>query len=237
MQRRGTIFGRVCLWAALLLASGGADAVAQATSMEQGIAAEFRSLASHASTIFVGRIVAIERKGGVVEVTFRIEAPVAGQVAPVYVLREWAGLWPPGHSRYTAGQRVLAFLHSSSAAGLSSPVHGAEGLVPVVVQGANAPPLLDIRRLASAVVRSPNTPIPNEAEGGMLLSGVLTLISSRDAEATPGPLLFPLPTRGSKPVGQPRSRDPRYPVVLPAPPNRRGPLKMPVLMGDGIELP
>lgn len=235
VQVRWTFWQRVGLCAALVLSGGGATLKAQATGGGQGIAAELQSLAFHASTIFVGQITSIKRKGSVVEVTFRVEQPVAGAAAVSHVVREWAGLWPPEQSRYSVGQRALAFLHASSAAGFSSPVHGAEGLVPVVVQGADAPRLLDLRRVAAAVVRSPNTPLPTEAEGGMLLSDALAMMAPQIRETGSTPVLLPLPTRGGQPR-RPGKDDPRYPVILPAQPRPRGPLKGPVSLGGGVEL-
>ncbi len=236
MQRQWTFLGKVGLCAVLSIVGSAAPSQGQATGLGQGIAAELASLASHASTIFVGQISSIERKGSVVEVTFRVEQPVAGAIPANCVLREWAGLWPPGHSRYTVGQRVLAFFHTSSAAGLSSPVHGAEGLIPVVVQGAGAPRLLDIRRVAAAVVRSPGTPLPTDAEAGMLLNDVLDVISPGNLETATIPVYLPLPSRGKLPVDLPGRSNPRYPVMVPVQSHPRGPLKMPVSLGGGVEL-
>lgn len=140
---------------------------------DEAIVQEFGVLSRDASLIFVGQIVTIQRSSGFVHVTFRVEQPVSGLTGSSYTMREWAGLWPPGTVRYTVGQRVLAFLHAPSAAGASSPVHGAEGLVPVVVQGANAPELVDIRRVAASLERVPGTALPGTDSGAMLLSEVL----------------------------------------------------------------
>ena len=237
MQRLWTILQQAGLCGALVLACAGAPArAAQATGLGQGIASELHLLASRASTVFVGQITSIKHKGGVVEVTFRIEQPIAGAVSASYVIREWAGLWPPGQNRYTVGQRDLAFLHAPSSAGLSSPVHGAEGLVPVVVQGAEVSPLLDIRRVAAAVERSQSTPLPTDAEGGMLLSDVLGVISAPPRMILSGPVSRPLPTHGAKPVGVPKTFGPQKPVLAPVQHNPRGPLSMPVRTGGALVL-
>ncbi len=157
------------------------------------IANELQVLASHAAVIFVGQITSIEHRSGIVEVSFRVEQPVRGAVGTTVLLREWAGTWAPGQSRYLLGQRVLAFLHAASPAGVSSPVHGAEGLVPVLVQGADAPRLLDIRRVAASVVRAAGTPLLTEANGAVQLADVLPIFAagrtSSVAEPAHGPLL------------------------------------------------
>ncbi len=170
---------------------------------------ELGSLASRAGTIFVGQVISIERRAGVVEVGFSIEQIVVGGAGGSYTLREWAGLWPQGQSRYTLGERALIFLHAPSAAGFASPVDGAEGVLPVIVQGANAPQLLDIRRVAAALLRAPGTPLPTETEGAILLSEATSIVA--EMRSTPdvadaygsirhrqlkAPVRFPVPIRG-----------------------------------------
>jgi hypothetical protein len=54
---------------------------------------------------------------------------------------------------------VMMFLHAPSAAGLSTPVDGMEGVVPVVVTAADAPPMLDVRRLGTRVGRGLGSPL------------------------------------------------------------------------------
>lgn len=162
----GTLLGVLLFWPGQL-------AAAQAAIPNSAITGELRSLASHSALVFVGQITSIQRRTGVVDVAFRVEQTVSGAAAGTYVMHEWAGLWPPGHLRYVVGQRVLAFVYGASAAGLNGPVHGAEGLVPVVVQGANAPRLLDVRRLAAAVVRAPGTPLPSERDGAIPLNDAI----------------------------------------------------------------
>lgn len=228
MQTCRTFLRLLALYTALLAAVSGAGAAAQSPSLEQGIAAELQSLASHAGTIFVGQITSIDRKGGVVEVTFRVDQPVHGATQRNFVLREWAGLWPQGHVRYAVGQRVLAFLHTNGAAGLSSPVHGLEGLVPVVVQGRDASPLIDVRRLAAAVIRTPNTALPTEAQAGMLLSDALALTSPQSSATVTNSGQVPLPMRGKQPRTLPLRGQPQGPVEEPVLGTHSGPLRMPL---------
>ncbi len=150
--------------------------------------------------IFVGQITSIQRRASVVEVAFRVEQSVNGAPGQKYVMREWAGLWPPGQARYAVGQRVLAFVHGGSAAGFSSPVHGPEGLIPVVVQGANAPELLDIRRVAASVVRPVGTPLPSERNGAIPLPEVLAFLALGGAHYTADLTRLPVPFRAHPPA-------------------------------------
>jgi hypothetical protein len=199
---------------ALVLGAWPRAAKAENTALDQAVAAELRVLASHAGAIFVGQITSIDRKQGVVEVAFRVDQGVAGAQRSSCVLREWAGLWPPGHFRYTVGQRVLAFLLPASSAEFSTPVHAAEGLVPVIVQGPGAPQLLDIRRVAASVVRASGTPLPTEADAAILLSDALALIKSSGAAQASIPAHRLLPTRGAAPEG-PGGGNMQSPVVHP----------------------
>lgn len=233
MQRRWTKLLKAALSAVLLLAGAGVASQAQSASLGLSILTELQTLATHAGTVFVGQIVSITHKGGVVEITFRVDQAVAGVPGKSFMLREWAGLWPAGHSRYTVGQRVLAFIHTASGVGLSSPVHGAEGLVPVVVQGVGAPQLLDVRRIAAAVVRAPNTPLPTEADAGILLSDALRVVSSQNSGTEIVPVRRGLPTRGKPPLNLPPMGQLPRAVEKPVLPTLHGPLLSPVLTGSG----
>lgn len=140
--------------------------------------AKLASLTSRSALVFVGQVISTERHGGIVAITFRVDQTVSGEAGGTYTLREWAGLWPQGQFRYAVGDRALVFLREASGAGFSSPVDGAEGFVPVVVAGADAPALLDTRRLACALQRSAGTPLATPDGGTMLLSNALTAVHS-----------------------------------------------------------
>jgi hypothetical protein len=90
-------------------------------------------LSDKADVIFAGQVLAIRRPNeGVVEVEFRVDQAVRGCVAgTAYILREWAGLWAAGSQRYRVGQRLLMMLHAPSAGGMSSPVGGLDGAIPI----------------------------------------------------------------------------------------------------------
>lgn len=232
-RRFGFVICGVCL-AAGLAAGSGVRAWAQAVAPQTTLTGELQSLASRAATVFAGQVVSIERKGGVVEITFRVDEAVVGQPGAGYTLREWAGLWPPGQFRYTVGERALIFLHAASAAGLGSPVDGAEGVVPILVQGANAPALLDIRRMSSALLRKVGTPLATEANGAIQLSDAVAVITAAHGTGAPrpvAPVQFRLPSRGTpprmKPIPEPlaegmadRERDIAMPLEVGASPGK-----------------
>jgi hypothetical protein len=90
-----------------------------------------------AGVIFTGQVVGVRRlvgvngATGVVEITFAVEDAVRGVSGRTYTVREWAGLWPAGDTPFCVGQRYLMLLHAPSASGLSSPVGGMDGAIPI----------------------------------------------------------------------------------------------------------
>jgi hypothetical protein len=111
-------------------------------------------------------VVAIRHtNGGVVEVEFRVDQAICGCSAGApYILREWAGLWAADNQRYRVGQRLLMLLHAPSAAGMSSPVGGLDGAIPIRQDGTamtpedvgtpRQPPFVDLRWLGARVPRA-----------------------------------------------------------------------------------
>ncbi len=95
-------------------------------------------MASRASVMFVGTVTSVRWMGGgqdaaagVVAVDFLVEEGIVGPPAGTrYGLREWAGLWRDA-PRYRVGQRRLMLLHAPGPGGLSSPVDGLDGAIPV----------------------------------------------------------------------------------------------------------
>ncbi len=105
-------------------------------------AAALQDLAAQAGIIFAGHVVAIARNdsAGYVDITFHIESAVRGCGSKsTYVLREWAGLWS-GPDRYLPGQRLLMLLSARGPSGMSAPVGGMAGIIPLLVT--REPPLL-----------------------------------------------------------------------------------------------
>ena len=95
-------------------------------------------MASQAAVIFSGQVVAVSREdsAGFVDVRFRIDDAVRGcPKSGFYVLREWVGLWTGQPERYRVGQRRLMLLTARGPSGMSSPVGGMDGAIPLVATG------------------------------------------------------------------------------------------------------
>jgi hypothetical protein len=116
-----------------------------------------------AAVIFAGQVVAIrlpERAGGVVEIDFAVEDAIRGVSGGTYALREWAGLWAARNEPFRVGQRYLMLLHAPGRAGLSSPVGGVDGAIPILGGGERAAGLaaadgrvVDLRWIAARAAR------------------------------------------------------------------------------------
>ncbi len=123
----------------LLFAALGAATQAQETApAPQTIEEALHQLSDAAGVIFTGEVTAIrhlsgdKRSSGVVEVDFRIDQAIRGCTSgSTYTLREWAGLWSGGDERYRIGQRLLMLLHAPGPGGMSSPVGGMDGAIPI----------------------------------------------------------------------------------------------------------
>jgi hypothetical protein len=180
------------------------------TAPDASVTAALGNLSARAATVFVGQVTAIQRGAGVVEVVFRVDTPVLGQAGATYTLREWAGMWPPGMQRFRVGERALVFLHGASSAGLSSAVDGDEGVVPAMAD-ANGTVLLDVRRLATRVLRQVGQPLV-DGNGAMALKDALPVIQSRGATMV-RPVRRPLPPAVTPivPVG---TADPTKPAPI-----------------------
>jgi hypothetical protein len=104
--------------------------------------AELQPVARRAGTIFSGRVTSIAParpdaldRVATVTVTFAVDQALRGVPAgKTFSFREWAGLWSAG-PRYRVGQRLLMFLYAPSALGLTSPVGGDAGRLPVDATG------------------------------------------------------------------------------------------------------
>ena len=106
-------------------------------------------MSDKADIIFVGQVVAVHPSiegstaSGTIAIDFHVEQAVRGcSAGGTYVLREWAGLWFGNSQRYQMGQRLLMMLRAPGPSGLSSPVAGLDGAIPVH-QGITAAPLSD----------------------------------------------------------------------------------------------
>lgn len=135
--------GCVLLAAGLLMATPGAaqdtsSANSKSTAVSQTVEDVLHRMSDQAEIIFIGQVVAIrphdEGTGaaGFVEIDFLVEQAIrGGQTGGTYTLREWGGLWAGNANRYRAGQLLLMMLHAPGAAGMSSPVGGMDGAIPI----------------------------------------------------------------------------------------------------------
>jgi hypothetical protein len=201
--------------AAVGLVVGAVSASAQTLAApDTSVGGALRSLAARASDVFVGQVVGITRLGGVVEIVFRVDQSVAGTQGATCTLREWAGLWPPGEHRYWVGERAMLFLHAAGKAGLRSPVDGAEGVVPVMLSASAGEPQVDVRRLATRVLRSKTAPLPDADNAAIALSEATALVRGWRSVGWREPVLRPLPIE-LRPVAMPLGRGR---IVTPEPP-------------------
>jgi hypothetical protein len=155
--------------AALLMAPSAHGQVAAAGPVVQPetVVDILHQFSDKADVIFAGQVLAIRTpNGGAVEVEFRVDQAIRGCTAGTpYILREWAGLWAGDNQRYRVGQRLLMMLHAPSAAGMSSPIGGLDGAIPIrqgssaVAPGDDAtaepqPPYVDLRWLGARLTRA-----------------------------------------------------------------------------------
>jgi hypothetical protein len=153
-------FGLRIMALAGVLAAG--VACGQTASAPETVLDVLHDFSDKAGVIFAGQVLEVRRPGtGVMEVEFRVDEAVRGcSVGTPFVLREWDGLWAGGSPRYRVGQRLLMLLHAPSAAGMSSPVGGMDGAIPIrqgnaatEAAGAAQPPYVDLRWLGARVTR------------------------------------------------------------------------------------
>jgi hypothetical protein len=139
-------------------------------AVAQNVEDVLHEMSDRADVVFVGQVVAIRPHdgdgmgAGFVEVDFEVDQAVRGCAGGAYALREWAGLWSGDANRYRVGQRLLMLLHAPGASGLSSPVGGMDGAIPIRGVADASPqaeavvnppaPIADLRWLGAKVVHS-----------------------------------------------------------------------------------
>jgi hypothetical protein len=141
------VFGLLLAVVAALLKNSVSWAQVVSTAGSQTVTDVLHQMSDQADVIFMGQVLAVRlpsavgAASGIVEVEFRVDEAVRGcTVGDPYVLREWGGLWAGESQRYFVGQRLLMLLHGPSAGGISSPVGGLDGAIPIR-QNATAVPL------------------------------------------------------------------------------------------------
>jgi hypothetical protein len=110
----------------------------QSTTIPQTVEDVLHQMSDIADVVFAGQVTAIRphdagtTSAGFIEIDFQVDQAIRGCTAGgTYVLREWAGLWAGNVHRYSVGQHLLMFLHAPGASGLSSPVGGLDGAIPI----------------------------------------------------------------------------------------------------------
>jgi len=153
MKRPFCRYGILSLLAISLIQA--APVQAQDPAVPQTLEDALHQMSDLAGIIFVGEVAAIRHRegdqgaSGVVEVDFRIEQAVRGcSSGGSFTLREWAGLWQGGDERYHVGQRLLMMLHSPGPTGITSPVAGLDGAIPLHAQ--SSIPIVDSSTSISA---------------------------------------------------------------------------------------
>ena len=186
MSAYGWLLRVAVVWATV----GVSAALGQSGAPPQTVEDALHEMSNAAGVIFAGQVMSMKvvqgsmGAPGVVEVTFRVDQAVRGcSAGGTYVLREWLGLWAGGNARYRVGQRLLMLLRSPGASGLSSPVGGMDGAIPIrgvesqIGSGATvgaasavAPePMVDLRWVGARMLRSVAYSAANGAAG--LVSG------------------------------------------------------------------
>ena len=124
-------------WTALSLGVALWAGCGQAQVASQPSTDALRAMTEMAGVIFTGQVVTVRQhdaangSSGIVEIEFAVEDAVRGVSGSSYTLREWAGLWAGGNEPFRVGQEYLMLLHSPGASGLSSPVGGMDGAIPI----------------------------------------------------------------------------------------------------------
>jgi len=213
-------FQAVCLLTAFAFAMLAKSACAQSSPQSLALPATvgeaLRNLASRSNVAFAGQVLSIEHKAGVVEIVFSVDQSLLGAAGSSYTLREWAGLWPPGQHRYNIGQCVLIFLHESSAAGLTSPVDGMNGIVPVVSSDFSSAPMLDVRRLIANLQRTQGQPLSSNSTAAISLAEAVQVVSHWRSPLRREPILRPIPLpQPGNPILLPPTLPSPQPILMP----------------------
>jgi hypothetical protein len=213
MASRWTVQLACTLILALAAVCGVAQEPAQAalphSTAPQSTTDALHAMSRLAGVIFTGQVIAVRRMDavtgatGMVEIEFVVEDAIRGVSGNTYTLREWAGLWQASDQPFRVGQRFFMLLHAPGAAGLSSPVGGMDGAIPIrgslhpqelgssgfiVASGTasavtSAPPdisIADLRWVATRVVQ----PLSPSSSPAVLVS--VDTVGSQSASASQG---------------------------------------------------
>jgi hypothetical protein len=168
----------------LVLRGTGAFAQALAEIANETAQSALADLSQRADVIFAGQVTAVRRHegqggaSGTVEIDFAVQDAVRGVAGGLYTLREWGGLWQAGQTPFRVGQRYLMLLHAPGPGGLSSPVGGQDGAIPI--RGGAGIRTVDLRWMAARVERPiAYTEEPTRVSPPLRISG----IAARDLQS------------------------------------------------------
>jgi len=165
------VFVRLNAAAVLLMAPMAWGQVSSANGA-QTVTDVLHQMSDRADVIFMGQVLTVRLPegaspaSGIVEIQFRVDQAIRGcKTGEPYVLREWGGLWAGGSGRYRVGQRLLMLLHAPSSGGMSSPVGGLDGAIPIRQSAMGTPlegnatpppslPFVDLRWLGARLPRA-----------------------------------------------------------------------------------
>ncbi len=148
-----------------------------------------RTLADEAGIIFAGTVTAVRRPPvtpGIVAIDFAVTEPIRGVKSSTYTLCEWAGLWAANDQPFRPGERFLMLLHPPNAQGISSPVAGGDGAIPIRGAGPIALPDTTPTRARLAAVAATSSSPTEVIDLGWVASHVATpIVYARVPSATP----------------------------------------------------
>ena len=118
--------------AALMVAAASSGGPAPRVA-RPGAAPDLEQMVASSGMIFLGRVEDVSLSGDDrVRITFRVLDGVRGaRTGETAAVEEWRGLWVAGHERYQPGETLLLFFHPRSKLGLTSPVGGDSGRLPI----------------------------------------------------------------------------------------------------------
>src|ERR1700687_5267692 len=120
----------------------------------------------------------------VVQLSFRVDLPIAGvERGQILTIHEWAGAWSM-HRPMLSGQHILIFLYPLSRLGFTSPMGGALGQVALVPSGKTASKSGQ-RPLAPIGVRdesSPRSPVSADTHSVSVVQLERAIRSARNEE-------------------------------------------------------
>jgi len=141
--------------------------------------AALRQMFDEAGVIFTGQVTAVRHidpaggSSGIFEADFAVDDAVLGATSNgIYTLREWIGLAPATGAALLIGRRYLIFLHAPGPAGLTSPVGGSDGIIPILPgNNAASPTTPDPIRVAAQPALTHASHIPARANLSAATSG------------------------------------------------------------------